>query len=221
MDTRHLSLFNLMNSSSVVVTSLDSLLNHTETINGQYQIVTIKKTNFQNMLDFFSKRSGIKEQQLLAQHSFKQHTISIAFNLLLVLFALLSVVLIVFGIFSIYDKNQLIGVQKLLSYSSFWIVWAHAVNNWLVVFAAFSLEILMLRIAFSQLDNSIYPILFLFQLPLLIVLSLDTLNPVFVGSPPESHQFHQAKSSFKTIDLCCLRLIYLYQWFMCLYVESD
>ncbi len=81
----HLSLFNLMNSSSVVVTSLDSLLNHTETINGQYQMATIKKTNFQNMLDFFSKRSGIKEKQLLAQHSFKQHTISIAFNLSLVL----------------------------------------------------------------------------------------------------------------------------------------
>ncbi|SYW01427.1 exported hypothetical protein [Oenococcus oeni] len=140
MDTRHLSLFNLMNSSSVVVTSLDSLLNHTETINGQYQIVTIKKTNFQNMLDFFSKRSGIKEKQLLAQHSFKQHTISIAFNLSLVLFPLLSVVSIVFGIFSIYDKNQLVGVQKLLGYSSFRIVWPHAVNNWLVVFAALDKE---------------------------------------------------------------------------------
>ncbi|PDH85415.1 hypothetical protein AO464_02975 [Oenococcus oeni] len=217
MDTRHLSLFNLMNSSSVVVTSLDSLLNHTETINGQYQMATIKKTNFQNMLDFFSKRSGIKEKQLLAQHSFKQHTISIAFNLSLVLFALLSVVSIVFGIFSIYDKNQLVGVQKLLGYSSFRIVWSHAVNNWLVVFAAFSLEILMLRIAFSQLDNSIYPILFLFQLPLLIVLSLDTLIQFLLVHRQKATNFIKQNLRSRLL-ICVVCGLFIFTSGLCVYM---
>ncbi|MHA5121958.1 hypothetical protein R5Q06_05190 [Oenococcus oeni] len=53
MDTRHLSLFNLMNSSSVVVTSLDSLLNHTETINGQYKWPPSKKRIFRICWIFF------------------------------------------------------------------------------------------------------------------------------------------------------------------------
>ncbi|SYW00939.1 hypothetical protein OENI_30149 [Oenococcus oeni] len=34
----------------------------------------------------------------------------------------------------------MVGVQKLLGYSSFRIVWSHAVNNWLLVFAALDKE---------------------------------------------------------------------------------
>lgn len=58
---RHKQLFNLLDSSVVRVVSLNSLLNQSKTINGQYLIYSDHILSSENILNDFSKMSGISK----------------------------------------------------------------------------------------------------------------------------------------------------------------
>ncbi|VDK13679.1 hypothetical protein OAL24_00474 [Oenococcus sicerae] len=199
LDSHHSHLFNLLNASSVKINSLTSILNSTQTINGQYQFFSDDRTNIQRAITVFSELTRISERNLLTQHAFKAHSISISFYLMLTLFALLSLVIIVLGIFSVYHEHQLIGVKKLLGYSDFKIISTDIGNNLFVLLIVMALQISLLKVIFSEIDRSIYPILFAAQIPLLVLLLINMIFQYILVHNQKISDFIKANLKSKLI----------------------
>lgn len=175
LDTKHTRLFNLLKSSNVTVVSVESLLNRSQTVNGTYQFFGEDQVVSQSLLRDLATKTGISQKDLTTQHAFKHHSISMYFNLTILLVALLSVIIIVTGLFSIYHTGEMIGTKKLLGYSNWSIIENDFVTISLVIVLSIMFEIIIVNCFLEPVALTVYPVLLLFQVPLVVVIIISFL----------------------------------------------
>lgn len=206
LDTNHKSLFNLLRSSNVTVVSIESLFNHTQTINGTYQFFGKNNVVYQNVLHDIAQKTGISQQNLITQHAFKQHSISMYFNLTLLLVALMSVIVIITGIFSIYHTSKTIGTKKLLGYSNWSIVENDFVNVAVTMVLSVMFEIIIVNCFLSSVLITVYPVILLFQIPLILVAIFSLLLQYMIVNRQKLSTFikGQTKATFMLVTICAV-----------------
>lgn len=175
LDTNHKTLFNLLRNSNVTVVSIKSLLNHTQTVNGTYQFFGSNHIVYQNVLHDIASKSGISEKNLTTQHTFKKHSISMYFNLTLLLVSLMFIVIIITSLFSIYHSSEAIGIKKMMGYSTWSIIGIDLGNIFLVILLSIMFEISVINCLLGPVLISVYPTMLLFQCPLVGVVILSLL----------------------------------------------
>lgn len=175
LDRKHQRLFNLLNGSTVQITALQAMRNHTQTVNGQYQLFGSNTANYTNVLTDFSQASGVSLKNLTTQHAFKRHSISMYFNLIILLSVLMGLLTIVSGLFTVYRNGKLIGIQKLLGYSNLAIIKSDAQNSLLAIILSLFVEISLINFFFKNINTSVYPILIGSQIPLILTIVMSFL----------------------------------------------